>query len=71
MCNNKAQIIAMLLAVGLLGFASGPVAAAVRIEGQVQAGGGPLARSDVTLWAASAGEPETTGPNKNARRWAI
>ena len=58
MCNNKAQIIAMLLAAGLLGFASGPVAAAVRIEGQVQAGGGPLARSDVTLWAASAGEPK-------------
>src|SRR5215470_8872576 len=32
-------------------------AAAVRIEGQVQAGGGPLANSTVTLWAASAGEP--------------
>src|SRR5262249_51043677 len=31
--------------------------AAVRIEGQVQAGGGPLANSTVTLWAASAGEP--------------
>src|SRR5262249_5956421 len=30
---------------------------AVRIEGQVQAGGGPLANSTVTLWAASAGEP--------------
>src|SRR5262249_14444895 len=29
----------------------------VRIEGQVQAGGGPLANSTVTLWAASAGEP--------------
>jgi hypothetical protein len=29
----------------------------VRIEGQVQAGGGPLATSTVTLWAASAGEP--------------
>src|SRR5215510_14856907 len=31
--------------------------AAVRIEGQVQAGGGPLANSTVTLWGASAGEP--------------
>src|SRR5262249_44778074 len=30
----------------------------VRIEGQVQAGGGPLANSTVTLWAASAGEPK-------------
>src|SRR5215475_12711152 len=29
----------------------------VRIEGQVQAGGGPLANSTMTLWAASAGEP--------------
>src|SRR5262249_11875850 len=27
------------------------------IEGQTQAGGGPLANSTVTLWAASAGEP--------------
>jgi len=30
----------------------------VRIEGQVQTGGGPLANSTVTLWAASAGEPK-------------
>jgi hypothetical protein len=30
----------------------------VRIEGQVQAGGGPLANSTVTLWAASTGEPK-------------
>jgi hypothetical protein len=29
----------------------------VRVEGQVQAGGGPLANSTVTLWAASAAEP--------------
>src|SRR5262245_39477385 len=29
----------------------------VRVEGQVQAGGGSLANSTVTLWAASAGEP--------------
>src|SRR5215468_370896 len=29
----------------------------VRIEGQVQAGGGPLANSTMTLWATSAGEP--------------
>lgn len=27
------------------------------IDGQVQAGGGPVAGSTVTLWAASAGEP--------------
>ncbi|TPV99220.1 MAG: hypothetical protein USCAAHI_01337 [Beijerinckiaceae bacterium] len=35
MCNdNKVQIIAILLTVGLLGLASGPAAAAVRIEGK-------------------------------------
>src|SRR5499425_1674547 len=55
---NKAQLmICVGLVVGLLSFTSGPAAAAVRIEGQVQAGGGPLASSTVTLWAASAGDP--------------
>ena len=43
--------------------AAGTVASAqqrsgVVVEGQVQAGGGPLASSTVTLWAASAGEPK-------------
>jgi hypothetical protein len=33
----------------------------VRVEGQVRAGGGPLANSTVTLWAASAGEPRQLG----------
>jgi hypothetical protein len=41
--------IATLLAFGVLGL----TAAAVRIEGQVQAGGGGIANSSVTLWAAS------------------
>ena len=36
---------------------AGPASAAVRIEGQVQAGGGPVARSTVSLWAASADAP--------------
>src|SRR5262245_54215432 len=45
------------LIVGLLSFTSAPVAAAVRIDGQVQAGSGPLANSTVTLWAASAADP--------------
>jgi hypothetical protein len=47
----------MLLTVGALSCASGPAAAAVRIEGQVQAGGAPLANSTVTLWATTTGEP--------------
>jgi streptogramin lyase len=54
---DKAPIVAALLTVSLLGCACGPAAAAVGIRGQVQAGGGPLANSTVTLWAASAGEP--------------
>jgi hypothetical protein len=54
---DKAQIVTMLLSVSLLGYTCGETAAAVRIEGQVQAGGGPLANSTVTLWAATAGEP--------------
>jgi hypothetical protein len=36
-----AQVATMLLTVGALSCASGPAAAAVRIEGQVQAGGAP------------------------------
>ena len=37
--------------------ASAQQRSSVRLEGQVQAGGGPLANSTVTLWGASAGEP--------------
>jgi hypothetical protein len=48
------------LAAALLGFfgiATGPAEADIRIDGQVQAGGGPVADSAVALWAGSAGEP--------------
>jgi streptogramin lyase len=57
--SDKAQIVAMLLTVSLLGcYGCGPARAAdVRTDGQVQAGGDPLANCTVTLWAASAGEP--------------
>jgi hypothetical protein len=54
----KAQLATTILTIALLGSACGTAAAAVRIEGQVQVGGGPLASSTVTLWAASAGEPK-------------
>src|SRR6516225_5009107 len=37
----------------------------VRVEGQVQAGGGPLASSTVTLWAASAGDPKQLAQTKS------
>jgi hypothetical protein len=56
--NAKAQLIATLLTAGLFVWACRPAAAAVRIEGQVQAGGGPVASSTVTLWAANAGQPQ-------------
>ena len=49
--------IAVLLAVGWFGCAYDPAVAAVRIDGQVQAGGGPVAQSAVTLWAATASAP--------------
>ena len=45
------------LAVGLIGVLGGAADAAVRIEGQVQIGGGALAGSTVSLWAASADAP--------------
>jgi 5-hydroxyisourate hydrolase-like protein (transthyretin family) len=38
--------------------ASAQQRAALHIEGQVQAGGGPLANSTVTLWAGSANDPK-------------
>ncbi len=50
--TGKGGGVAALTAMVLFCWISGPAAAAaVRIEGQVQAGGAPLARSTVTLWA--------------------
>jgi hypothetical protein len=54
---NRPQFVVSLLTFAILMCARGPASGAVRIEGQVQAGGGPLANSNVTLWAASAGQP--------------
>jgi len=54
---GKAQIIAGLMAVGLMAWGHRLAAAAVLVEGQVQAGGGPVAKSTVTLWAAGANAP--------------
>ncbi len=59
-----AQITGMLLAAGLIGAAVSPAEAALRLEGQVQAGGGPVANSTVTLWAASEGEPKQLAQGK-------
>jgi hypothetical protein len=49
----RTHVATILLAFGVLASATGPTEAAVRIEGQVQAGGGPVANSAVTLWATS------------------
>ena len=53
---GNGRVAAVLLTFGLL--ACGPAVAEVRIDGQAQAGGAPLASSAVTLWAASSGEPK-------------
>ena len=62
---NKAPIAMMLLMGGLLGWACGPAAAAVRIEGQVRRAAVLSQSSTVTLWAASAERTQATGSNKN------
>jgi hypothetical protein len=49
----------------VLAYACGTAAAAVRVTGRVQAGGGPFASSTVTLWAASAGEPKQLAQAKS------
>jgi len=52
--------------VGFLGFVCGAADAAVRINGQVQAGGGAVANSTVTLWAGSAGDPRQLAQAKTS-----
>src|SRR5262245_31161884 len=54
---DKAQMVVVLVILGVLCCMCGPTSAAVRIEGQVQAGGDPVANSTVTLWAASMADP--------------
>ena len=49
------------LIMGALGFAGASASAAVHLDGQVLAGGGPVAQSTVTLWAASVNEPTQLG----------
>jgi hypothetical protein len=60
----RAHLLGTVLTMGALGFASAPAVAAVNIDGQVQAGSGPVAQSTVTLWAASANAPTRLGQAK-------
>ena len=55
---DKALMAGLLLAAGVIGAGLNPAVAAVHIEGLVDAGGGPVASSTVTLWAASSDEPK-------------
>jgi len=55
--TRKAGIAVILASCGLLGWACSPAAADVRIKGQAQVSGAPIASSTVTLWAASTGDP--------------
>jgi hypothetical protein len=58
---DTAHFLTIGLTAAVLGCACAPSEAAVRLAGQVQAGGGPVANSNVTLWAAGSGEPRQIG----------
>jgi hypothetical protein len=55
---DRAHLTGLLVAASIISSATSPAAAAVHMDGQVQAGGGPVAGSTVTLWAAGASEPK-------------
>jgi hypothetical protein len=60
------RITTMLIAAALLGTSCSAATAAVHIEGQAQAGGGPLANSTVTLWAGSGSDPRQLAQGKTS-----
>ena len=63
---DTAHLLTIGLTVAVLGCACMPSDAAVRLDGQVQAGGGPVANSTVMLWVASAGEPRQLGQTRTS-----
>src|ERR1700739_528081 len=56
-CERDVGKVILLIVAALLGWVTSPAEAAVHIEGQVQAGGGAVAGSTVSLWAARAEAP--------------
>jgi hypothetical protein len=60
----RVHLLGTALIMCALGFAGTPASAAIHLDGQVQAGGGPVAQSTVTLWAASANAPMHLGQAK-------
>jgi hypothetical protein len=57
----RVGLLGTTLLMGTAGLAAAPVAAAASIDGQVQAGGGPVAQSTVTLWGAGVDAPKQLG----------
>jgi hypothetical protein len=55
--NTRAHLILKLCTTLSFVWACSPAAAAIRVDGQVQGGGSPIANSTVTLWSASASAP--------------
>ena len=62
---SKAKLATILLTAGMIGVGCGP-AAAEALDGQVFAGGQPVAGSDVTLWAAGSGAPQQLAQTRTA-----
>ena len=62
--SEKRRLAGLLLTAGLIGGAIDPAAANMSLGGQVQAGGGSIANSTVTLWAAGAGDPKQLAQTK-------
>jgi streptogramin lyase len=62
--NPKAHLLAAAGAVGLSCWAFGPARAATGVEGRVELGGGPVAESVVTLWAAGEAAPTQLAQSK-------
>ena len=60
----KAQLGTTMLTVALLGYACGPVAAAVRIEGQVLSGRWPARKLDRDFMGRKHGRSQAIGSNK-------
>ena len=55
--GRNGRLVTLLIVTALLGRVASAAKAAVQVEGQVQAGGGPVVGSTITLWAASAASP--------------
>ena len=65
----KRSVLALEI-LGLLGLVSGAADAAVRVQGQVQAGGGAVAGSTVGL-GRERQRAQTTGGSENGGRWEL